>query len=259
MLFSLKKMRPAIAMIELIFSMVIIAIAMMSAPMLISTATKSSLVTMQQESIAAAVSQMNMILSSQWDHFDTNESVGTPILTTASAVLTACTGGENFPIGVTADGVGGGRYCIKPDSFITVATQSSDILAAEHDAGEVFGFNDIDDYNGEVFNITVYNAENYTTAVGDYIDKDITITSSVSYIDDNPRDNGNLVEAFAQTTNFSNPFRNNIGTTSNIKMLSVQLASSNIANEVGSKQINLSAFMCNIGSANNILSNEGSL
>ena len=246
-------------MIELIFAIVIMAIAMMSAPMLISTASKSSSVAMQQESIAAAVSQMNMILSSQWDHFDTNQTVGQPVLTTASTILTACTGGENYPVGVTAEGVGGGRYCIKPDSSVTSSSASSTALAAEGYAGEVFGFNDLDDYNGQSFTITVYNSENYTTAKGDYIDKDINITSSVYYLDDTPRSNANLAGTFAETTNFSNPFRNKIGTTSNIKMLSVQLSSSNVANEVGDKQINLSAFMCNIGSANNILSNEGNL
>lgn len=242
--------------------MVIIAIAMMSAPMLISTASKSSSVAMQQESIAAAVSQMNMILSSQWDHFDTNQTVGQPVLTTASTVLTACTSGEKYPIGVTAVGVGGGRYCINPDSVITDSRKASTKLAADNDSGEVFGFNDIDDYNGESFTITVYNAENYSTAEGDYIDKDINITSMIAYIDDSPRDKSNNTEDFKETTNFSNPFRNKMNEnneTRNIKMISIQLVSSNIANEVGAKQINLSAFMCNIGSANNILSNEGSL
>ena len=41
MLFKIKKMRPAIAMIELIFAIVIMGIVLMSAPRLISTAAKS--------------------------------------------------------------------------------------------------------------------------------------------------------------------------------------------------------------------------
>ena len=246
-------------MIELIFAIVIMAIAMMSAPMLISTASNSSSVAMQQESIAAAVSQMNMILSSHWDHEDTNQTVGQPVLTTASTLLNATCDGENYPVGVTAEGVGGGRYCIKPDSSITNSRSASTTLGAEGDSGEIFGFNDLDDYNGMIFTVTVYNAEGYDTAVGDYIDTDINITSTVSYLDDTPRSNANVALTFDETTNFTNPFRNSAGGTSNIKMLSVKLISTNTANELASKEISLSAFMCNIGSVNNILSNEGSL
>ncbi len=44
--------RPAIAMIELIFAIVIIGIVLMSVPQLISTAAKSGYVTIQQEAIS---------------------------------------------------------------------------------------------------------------------------------------------------------------------------------------------------------------
>ena len=77
-------------MIELIFAIVIMAIALMSAPMLIRTSTQSSMVALQQESIAAAVSQMGMIMTAEWDHRDTNGTAGEPVLTTDSTVFSQC-------------------------------------------------------------------------------------------------------------------------------------------------------------------------
>ena len=66
-------LRPAIAMIELIFSIVIMGIVMMSAPMLISTASNSTSVVLQQEGINQAVSRITMMLSYPWDEANTND------------------------------------------------------------------------------------------------------------------------------------------------------------------------------------------
>ncbi|NKQ41562.1 MAG: type II secretion system protein, partial [Sulfurovum sp.] len=61
------KHRDAIAMIELIFSIVVMGIVMMSAPMLISTASKTTSVALQQEGIHEAASRVNMIMTYEWD------------------------------------------------------------------------------------------------------------------------------------------------------------------------------------------------
>ena len=73
-------LRPAIAMIELIFALLIMGIVMMSAPMLISTASKSSAVSTQQEAINEAAAQLNMILGFHWDEQDTDERYPDPLL-----------------------------------------------------------------------------------------------------------------------------------------------------------------------------------
>jgi hypothetical protein len=67
-------LRPAIAMVELIFAIVIMGIVLMSAPMLISTASKSGYVAIQQEAINEAASQVNMIMGYHWDENNTNGS-----------------------------------------------------------------------------------------------------------------------------------------------------------------------------------------
>jgi len=74
--------RPAIAMIELIFAIVIMGIVMMSAPMLVSTASKSGFVAIQQEGISEVASQLNMILSYAWDENNADPTLGQMILTT---------------------------------------------------------------------------------------------------------------------------------------------------------------------------------
>ncbi len=77
-----KILRPAIAMVELIFAIVIIGIALLSAPMLISTAAKSGYVAMQQEGINEAATKVNMIMGYHWDENNVDESFLAPILNT---------------------------------------------------------------------------------------------------------------------------------------------------------------------------------
>jgi len=77
---NIKIKRPAIAMIELIFAIVIMGIVMMSAPMIISTAAKSGYVTIQQEAINEAASQINMIMGYHWDESSSDETFLDPIL-----------------------------------------------------------------------------------------------------------------------------------------------------------------------------------
>ena len=73
-------MRKGIAMIELIFAIVIMGIVLLSAPTLISTATQSGLVAVQQEAIAASSSEIGMILTRDWDEAGTDETTESPIL-----------------------------------------------------------------------------------------------------------------------------------------------------------------------------------
>jgi len=241
-------------MIELIFAIVIMGIALMSAPMLISTASKSSMVAMQQESVAAAVAQMNMILTAEWDHMDTNTSLGEPVLTTDSTVFNQCTGGATKPNGVTSDS---GRYCMGLDGSGPYA--ASDI-GTDSTLGETLSYDDADDYDGQSYKVNIYAGDEYATHLGDYIDKNISITSNIYYGDDTPRNSSDATGNYGTSTAFSNPFRHNTpaGTT-NIKLIHIQLTSVNPSAEISDKQINFSAFMCNVGAPKPIINNESSL
>ena len=239
--------RKAIAMIELIFAIVVMGIVMLSAPMLVNKATQSSYVAFQQESIAAAAAQINMIMTGAWDEADTNDTIGEPLLrTSTSAFLAPCAGTAPQPIGVTSPS---GRYCKgkKYGNFYSATIPTA--LGTEAGEGDFF-LDDIDDYDNKEYNLTIYNSEAYPTYKGDYIDKNITITSYIVYGDDRPnKADGTLSSGgYDKYTTFSNPFRTNVtaGST-NIKLITVVLTSNNDAEELSYKNIRLSAFMCNIG------------
>jgi len=242
-------------MIELIFAIVIIGITLMSAPMLISTASKSSMVALQQESIAAAVAQMNMILTAEWDNMDTNATIGEPVLTTDSTVFNQCTGGATRPNGVTS---ATGRYCIGLDGSGPYGASS---IGVDSTLGESLSYDDADDYNNQSYEVKPYAGDTYATYLGDYIDKNISITSKIYYGDDTPRNSTDAAGNYQKSTRFANPFRHSnpaVGTT-NIKLIHVQLTSTNPAAEIADKQINLSAFMCNVGAPKQMINNELSL
>jgi Tfp pilus assembly protein PilV len=249
-------LRKAIAMIELIFAITVMGIVMLSAPMLINRATQSSYVAMQQESIAAVAAQINMIMAAEWDAADTNISViGEPVLSTFSTTFNPCTGTVDRPAGVTSSS---GRYCKGLDN--SYGHSASTTLGLEGTEGTFY--DDIDDYHNAAYQVTVYNSETYQTYEGDYIDRNITLTSQVYYGDDVPRkaDNTASTGGYDQNITFSNPFRNTSTTSTNIKLITVTLSSANTADELRDKNIRLSAFMCNIGAPKpDLISNAGDL
>ncbi len=233
------KKRKAIAMIELIFAIVIMGIVMLSAPMLIDRSTKSTYVALQQESIAAAAAQINMIMTANWDHSDTNITRGSPVLQTGSGTIANCAAKQ--PVGVTS---ASGRYCHRDDILGT--TLSASTLGTDGSEGTFY--DDIDDYHNKNYIISVYEGETYATHRGDYLDRNITIGSKIYYGDDTPRNVTDTAGSYAETTNFANPFRHVItANTTNIKLITVTLTSSNPVDEISDKQMMLSAFMCNIG------------
>ena len=247
--------RPAIAMIELIFAIVIMGIALMSAPMLISTASKSSIMALQQESVAAGIAQMAMIMTAEWDHMDTNATIGEPVLQTDSTIFNQCTGGATKPKGVTSDS---GRYCLGLDGS---GPYSASTLGTDGSVGESLSYDDVDDYHGQTYSVNIYAGDTYPTHLGDYIDVNISIASNIYYGDDTPRNSSDATGTYGETTTFANPFRHNnptVGTT-NIKLIHVQLTSANPIAEIADKQINFSAFMCNVGAPKPLISNESSL
>jgi len=231
---KINTIRKGIAMIELIFALVVMGIVLMSAPMMISTAAKSAYVSLQQESIAVAAAEIGMILTYHWDEGDTNETKSTPILTTISiADLNA-----SVPTGRRA-----GTPKLSGRTFFTslggIEFASTNLNNAE--GGEM---DDVDDFNGVVSILTDYEAA--ITAEGDYVDKNISILPSVSYIYDRPS-NGATYLGSNTALWLNDPF-NTPATeaTSNIKMINIRLTTLNANDEVA-KNISLNAFTCNIG------------
>ena len=229
-----KSFRPAIAMIELIFSIVIMGIVLMSAPMLISTATQSTYVALQQEGINEAASRVNMIMGYAWDENNTNTDYVPPILhvTAGHADLNVS--------GTTARRQGTPSQSQR--TYIASDANTSNFFASPlgPDGGDA---DDVDDFIGDI------NLTNIQDAAVDYTEKEtININTAVAYANDTPNAGG-----YNQQTITLTPF-NADGTTnaavgsSNIKTITVTLTSTHADTEAFAKNIVLRAFSCNIGS-----------
>jgi hypothetical protein len=242
MISSTTYFRPAIAMIELIFALVIMGIVMMSAPMLISTATSSTYVALQQEGINEAAARVTMIMSYSWDENDTNESYIPPI-------LTVNTGHPDLAeVNPTARRLG--TPLTSQRTFILSDTNETDnnastILGSD---GAEPSEDDVDDFIGDI-SLTLIEA-----ATMDYVENaTVNINTAVAYTSDAPA--GAAVGWYSSAPIINHtPFTANgapIGVgpnnTSNIKSIIVTLTSTHADQEALGKTIILRAFSCNIG------------
>jgi len=232
------KMRTASAMIELIFALVIMGLVLMSAPTLISTATKSSFIGLQQEAITEAASHMNMILGYHWDEGDTNEEYLDPILIvsgTADANLSVYKL-NSWRIGTPKES---SRSIVREDGVKNITATTPANLGM--DAGEP-PEDDVDDFIGSYTLTSVAAA-----GKSDVADKQISVATTVSYALDSPdaaegpydTTGGNGIISFSGLTDTA------AGST-NIKHVTVTLTSTSGVSEY-SKKIVLQAFVCNIG------------
>jgi len=227
--------RKGVAMIELIFAIVIMAIVLMSAPTLIHQSVRSGYVALQQESINTLASQLNLLLTKEWDVSNANPEL-------PPVVLTVDSGNSDLNM---VDLTTGRRVGTPMTSWRSFVSSTGGVINAV-DATQ-FGegvdtvgspLDDIDDYHEKV-----------TTLKGDgaaggsnYIDLNITLTTTVAFGSDSPN-GGDYNDT---TLTFNHPFNNASSGTTNIKLVMVNLTTTNEAEEL-SKNITLSAFMCNIG------------
>jgi type II secretory pathway pseudopilin PulG len=221
MVTSIQKKR-AIAMIELIFALVIMGIVLMSAPMLIHQSIKSSNVALQQEAIAAASSQTAIILSMHWDEKNTQAG--------HSFILDANSTSFKFTPAGLMDGIDPlenmRSFDINNSKHPTISTN----FGTDANETTYIDFDDVDDYHNSDFGLMLFNDESTTAKVGEYVDTNISIKTTVRY------------------TQESNVSKNIItGFFSNIKFIKVNLTSNQTDIPELEKDITFKAFSCNIG------------
>lgn len=220
-------LRPAVAMIELIFALVIMGIVLMSAPQLISTAAQSSYVAIQQESISEAAAQNNMILGYHWDEQDANESFLDPILTV--------TDGDDELDPVASTGRRKGTPLLSRRTFVRKDGKYNLPASAKlgPEAGETFE-DDIDDFNGTSTHLTLSG----TDKAGLAETTTVAINNTVIYL-------GDKTDYAANTVSYS-PMPATPGKTTNIKAVGVSVSSTSSAEEL-QKLVVLWSMSCNIG------------
>lgn len=209
-------------MIELIFAIVIIGITLLSIPNLISTAAKSGYTAMQQESVAVASSHMSLILSMSWDEEDTNITRGGPIFRVTNGTASLDT-----------------RKGLLSRDFVGTGGPYNASAALTQESGD---YDDIDDAAGTT--ISLKNEESTDAQTGDIIDVDISLSTTVDYLDDTA-DTNDYHNASSIDFNFDSVTKTPPQTT-NIKMITTTLTTSNTATEL-EKNIILKAFGCNNG------------
>lgn len=225
--------RSAIAMIELIFSIVVIGIVLMSAPILMQQASKGGYVTMQQEGINEASSRISMIMEYDWDE---NDRVFNTILRTSS-LDTDLNGTINVD-GIIVKRIGtpnesSKRKFIDINNNESSATPWNSLGTDVSDARE----DDIDDFAGTTYLIEI------ETSSADTIEKTtIDIDTDIAYISDSPSTGAYNSNALSFNPNFTQT----LNTESNIKRITTTLTSSSGVEELN-KTIILHAFKCNIG------------
>jgi hypothetical protein len=220
-------------MIELIFSIAIMGIALMSAPMLMATASKSGYVAIQQEAISEAASQLNIILGYQWDENNTNTSYINPIL--------HVTAGDSE---LEANSTTQRRNGTPPYSSRTFVREdgSKDFNASlpasfGHGSGQDGGEterDDMDDFHGRTTTLQLVGSD--TTV--DYADQ-ISINTNVAYLTDTAAYQG-------ENITFAPNYSSTPSGSTNIKAITVTLTSTSDISELN-KTIILRAFSCNIG------------
>jgi len=237
-------LRPAIAMIELIFALVVMAIALLSAPRLIYTASESGIMSIQQEAINEAATKVNMIMSYPWDESNTDSAFLAPIL---------YTNGDSNLNEFNSSGRRAGTPLLSSRSFIRTDGQTFNASTAlGFDAGEATGadIDDMDDFaDATIATSTLEFIEADDNDV-DYIEdnRTIQINTIISYMNDTPTGgtysdpgaDGKLI--YSPSFSAAAP-----GGTTNVKKIVVTLTSSSTSTSLNTKSIVLKAFTCNIG------------
>jgi len=218
-------------MIELIFSIAIMGIVLLSAPMLISMASKSTSVALQQEGINEAASRINMMLTYDWDENNINVPCGgdPSILHTNGDDALKILDGTQRRRGVPPNSNSHSFNCNGVEYNATaIAQEGADI-------------DDLDDFN----NAGLVKID-LGTGGEDYIENpdttgvQVKIATTVKYLSDT----ADYDKAFSYNFDFDGTAPT--GTT-NIKAIRVTLTSESTEKEL-QKEITMYAFSCNIGS-----------
>ena len=232
---SIKTFRPAIAMIELIFALVIMGLVLMTAPIVLNLVAKSNTVTFQQESIAMAAAHTNALMTYNWDN--SNNLPG------GDNILNVTRGDNELNDGNRTLTYGGARI---RDFTALFATTSFGVDATDNGI-----INDIDDFttlsNSVLLSQDPVGHATNSANEGEYIDTKINIKTNIVY--------GNDVSNYDDSSGnlaFSNPSALVGGGSSHIKLIETKLTSSRTGSDEEKelkKEIVLHAFICNIGSA----------
>lgn len=165
-----KKMRKGVAMIELIFSIVIMAFVFAALPKIMTQVKHASTFGVKQESIALLATQVNLVMSNEWDDKNTRSNYSSFILNT--------NGNESLNKNETTS-LRGARTIYKNTrlySEIENVPASTDLII-EYDKNTSHIMDDVDDFNEREVKLMLEG----DIESKDYLDKEIKIKTVVKY------------------------------------------------------------------------------
>lgn len=216
--------RKGFTFIELVVAIVVIGIALMSVPLLLSQASKSDEFSLNQEAILAGATKIGNILTFPWD----DKLVSSLSVKHILDVTNGDSELDRYPDNNSSRRIGNfkANFRRKFDANITYASAT---LGNSTDTNTT-AYNDIDDFNNVTQSIS-------SGGVGDYI-KDFNLTTIVKYIDDN------ATYSSSPTLNLGDISTASATPSTNLKMVEVTVKDTT-NNEVITT---LRAFSANIGS-----------
>ncbi len=227
--------RAGFSLIELVLSIVIIAIAVMSIPMMLQESAKNDRYSLLQESILASRTKMGNILSFKWDN---NSEDGGGSSSTLRVLDVNVTNGSDSELARVSNGNRriGHVFADKRRRFkdLTSSTRASNPTVNTI-------IDDIDDFDGNVS--TVYMQVGAVGNSFDYLDQSLQMTVAVRFIDDNTNYSLQTINfVFDPTTRKSL----NIANSTNIKMIELSVTTGINADT----PFVFRAFSSNIGQSN---------
>ena len=214
-------MKKAFTLIEVIISIVIIAIAISAIPSVMKQTQKSSDLAIAQESILATTTKLYSIYSYRWDE-KSGDTVEDPTVVRIANVSDSA----DPELSDTGDGSRVGHVIADGrNKFFTVSGDHNASLVANFGAGvdlnedgitPEIDFDDIDDFHGTSFNLTTGALDTGGIGNVDY-KRGLEMNATVGYVSDNvDYSTSNLALTFATA-----PLADVIQTT-NIKMIEVR-------------------------------------
>lgn len=218
-------MRNGASLLELVIAIVVMGIAMMTLPLMLTTTQKNNIFALQQEAILMARTQLGDIVTYRWDD---KSSDGSQI-----AVLDTNDTYSNYnryPDNSSNRRIGHVKGNKRRKFFNNMRYATSDTALGKEDSN----YNDIDDFNDA--NLTLSDSSDTNTTQG-YKLSDSNMSITVKYLNDTPPTNSSDAFDF----NITKPLDTNQHS-SNIKVITLTLKNSQLEHN-----LTIRAFSCNLG------------
>jgi prepilin-type N-terminal cleavage/methylation domain-containing protein len=234
--------RSGFSLIELVFAIVIIAISLMSVPMLIGESNKANQYSLIQESVMAARTKLGNILTFQWD--DNSTIISASRALEGLRIVDTANGNIDLNRGIDPIYRVGHPHGVDRRKFdTTVNPVMAKAIGTDGEASP----DDIDDFDGTQATLIASGGMGVVGGA-DYLGAtELNISTTVKFLRDRPTSNGGFYQGTGARTlsfdfNTSNVTDGTAAQSTNIKMIELS-----VANAFSDEPFIFRAFSSNLG------------